>query len=274
MRDILLQANSHPEPTPEWAMEAMAALANLLDAKASLGVCQVHIPPVSSWLANTLLNVDGTIAAENSRSEENAQILVAAFKAILPQDRLGQCTVVECPGMVTPWQLAIRARTHDLTVVPVYGHAETRSVAEGLVFESGHPVLLLPHASAQRLDRVAVAWDGSSVAARALSDAMSLLHRASVVKIVQITGDKDLSKTAPVADVIRNLEWHGITAQSVNVPADGMDAAAALQSYCTGEGLDLLVMGAFGHSRAREFVLGGVTRSILDAPALPVLISH
>ncbi|WRD78772.1 universal stress protein (plasmid) [Sphingobium baderi] len=75
-------------------------------------------------------------------------------------------------------------------------------------------------------------------------------------------------------DAILNLEHHGINAEAVDIPLDGRDAAASLQSYCERDGRDLLVMGAFGHSRAREFLLGGVTRSILDGPRLPVFISH
>src|SRR3546814_11797643 len=92
-------------------------------------------------------------------------------KARVPSDQLGETFVINCPGTVTHWQLAVRARTHDLTVVPVYGHAETISVAAGLVFESGRPVLLLPEVTVPefKFDRIAVAWDGSSVAALALS---------------------------------------------------------------------------------------------------------
>src|SRR3546814_13160026 len=83
-----------------------------------------------------------------------------SFKARVPAYQHGETFVINCPGTVTHWQLAVRARTHDLTVVPVYGHAETISVAEGLVFESGRPVLLLPEVTVPefKFDRIAVAW--------------------------------------------------------------------------------------------------------------------
>src|SRR3546814_21093218 len=72
VRDILLQANTHPEPTPEWSIDRVRELAARLGARVSLGVCQVHIPRVSNWLANKLLNIDGMIAGENKKSAVNA----------------------------------------------------------------------------------------------------------------------------------------------------------------------------------------------------------
>ena len=276
VRDILLQANTHPEPTPNWAIGRAAELAERLGAQVSLGVCQVHIPPVSNWLANKLLNMDGIIAGENQKSAANGAALIEAFTAMIPAERLGETFTIDCPGMVTHWQLAVRARTHDLTIVPFYGHGETVSVAEGLVFETGRPVLLLPELAVPDLkfDRIAIAWDGSSVAARALAAALPLACAASSVTLVQITGEKDLSKAAAPADAVRNLKRHGIDAEAVEVALAGRDAATALQGYCEQDGRELLVMGAFGQSRAREFVLGGVTRSVLAGPKLPILLSH
>lgn len=276
VRDILLYANTHPEPTPDWAIDRVAELAGRLGAKASLCICQVQIPSVSNWLANKLLAMDDTIASENSKSAANAGNLARTFESRIPAGQLGETFVINCPGIVPHWQLAVRARTHDLSVVPVHGHAETVSVAEGLIFESGRPVLLLPEGTVPdlRFDRVAIAWDGSSVAARALSAAMPLARQAGSVTLVRITGEKDLSKAASSADAVRHLKCHGIDAEAVDVPLEGRDAAATLQSWCERDRRDLLVMGAFGHSRAREFVLGGVTRSILASPRLPVLISH
>src|SRR3546814_4713074 len=86
---------------------------------------------------------------------------------------------------------------------------------------------------------------------------MPLLRQASSVAIVQITGEKDLSKAADPAEAVRNLKLHGIAAEVVAVELEERDAATTLQAYCERDGRELLVMGAFGHSRAREFVLGG-----------------
>lgn len=191
-------------------------------------------------------------------------------------EQQGESFVVDCPGMVSAWQLAVRARAHDLTIVPYYGHAATASVAEGLIIESKRPVLLLPEptVSELRFDQIAIAWDGSSVAARAVADALPLCAQARSVAVVQITGEKELSKAASLAEVVRNLALHGIAADAAEIALEGRDAAATLQSFCERDGRELLVMGAFGHSRAREFVLGGVTRSVLDDPKLPILVSR
>jgi nucleotide-binding universal stress UspA family protein len=276
MRDILLQVNSHPEPAPDWAIEQSASIAARLRATLSLGVCQVHIPQASNWLANALLKIDRVIADENRKSAGNADALAEKFARLIAPDLNGGVFVVECPATISHWQFAVKARTYDLTVIPVYGHVQSAHFAEGVVFETGRPVLLLPEVQTRepKFDRIAVAWDGSRVAARALADAMPLLRQASSVSLVQITGEKDLSRTASLADLLRHLRLHGINAETVEKAIEDGDAGRTLQSHCLRDGRDLLVTGAFGHSRAREFVLGGVTRSILDDTKLPVLMSH
>lgn len=275
IRDILLQANSYAEATPVEAIERAQAAAALIGARLSLGVCRVHVPPVSNWLANKLLQADQIIAAENRRSEEQADALVQQFSAVVDESRRGEAFVIDCPGQVTHWALAKKARAYDLTIVPVHGHPAKPAMAEGLAFESARPVLLLPgEGAALKFERIIVGWDGSRVAARALADALPLCHQASSVALVTVTQDKDVGRDTPVADACRFLERHGITAEMVEVPAGGRDAGIALQAYREETKGDLLVMGAFGHSRAREFVLGGATRSVLDHPSCPVLLAH
>ncbi len=276
VRDIILQMNSYPEPTPNWALEASISLAKGCGAKLSVGVCQVHIPPVSNWLANKLINADGMIAGENHKSSENAKALLSQFSSTVGDDLAGEALLVECPGMVTHWQLAARACAYDLIIVPVYGHRETTAMAEGLVFESGRPVLLLPERDGGplRFDHIVIGWDGSRAVARALADALSFCRDAKKVTIATVTREKDLSKAAPIADVVRHLARHDIAAETIEIPADGSDAGLVLQSYCERSGSDLLVMGAYGHSRVREFVLGGATRSVFEDPKLPIFLSH
>ena len=276
LRDVILQMSSYPEPTPQWALEAALALAKTHGARLSAGLCVVHIPPVSNWLANKLVNADGMIAAENHKSQEQGAALLSMFSALVGDDDKGEALRIECPGTVTHWQLAARACAYDLIVVPAYGHAETRALAEGLVFESGRPVLVLPRRTevTKAFDHVVIGWDGSRAAARALSDAMCFARLAETVTVASVTGDKDLSKTAPSSDVVRHLARHGIAAEAQEVPVGDLDAGVALQDLCERIGGDLLVMGAYGHSRVREFVLGGATRSVLVAPSVPVLLSH
>lgn len=275
LRDIMVQMNSHPEPTPDWALHNAAALARTFGARLSVGVCQVHIPPVSNWLADMLVNANDLIIAENHKSAAHARTLLENFQGSVEKEVRGEALLVQCSSMVTHWQLARHARAYDLIVVPVYGHEQSIPVTEGLVFDAGRPVLLLTReASEGTFDHVVVGWDGSRASARALSDALYICRRAKSVKIASVTGDKDLASGTSVADVLRHLERHGIAAEAVTIPSDGRNAGDALQAYCREAGSSLLVMGAYGQSRIREFVLGGATRSVIEQPTLPVFLSH
>jgi nucleotide-binding universal stress UspA family protein len=276
IRDLLLQMNSYPEPTPAWAIAEGLALAERFDAKLSGALCHVHIPRISNYLADKLIHLNEAIAAENAKSNRNAGALLAEFASLVGPKRIGEQFLIECRSMVTPVEVAARARVHDLTIVPIYGHPEMQFVAEGLIFESGRPVLLLPNRGApgRGFDTVAVGWDGSSAAARALADALPVIAQAEAVRLVTITGDKTFEAHITPADACRHLAAHGVDAAIVEAPAAGLDAGSALLRHCAEEGADLLVMGAYGHSRAREFLLGGATQSVLAGATLAVLLSH
>jgi nucleotide-binding universal stress UspA family protein len=276
IRDILLQLSSYPERTPIWAIDAAVYLAERLDAKLSAGLCQVQIPDVSNFLSQLLVRSRDVIAVENDKSAENAIQLMLHFDQAVGPDRLGESVALVCPALVTPWQLSVRARLYDLTIVPVYGHPETSAIVEGLAFESGRPVLLLPPEglAGHRFDDIVIGWDGSRAAARALAEAIPICELATSVKVVAVAGEKDLPETSPPAEAVRHLSRHGISAQAVEVNAEGRGVGSTLRSYCRESGADLLVMGAYGHSRAREFILGGATREILHDQGLPVLMAH
>lgn len=276
IRDILLQLNSYPEPTPSWAIESAAYIAERLEAKLSIGLCEVHLPDVSNFLSQLLVRSRDVIAEENHKSSHNALELRRKFEALVKPDYAGETIRIDCPALATPWQLAARSRLYDFLIVPMYGHPETGSIAEGLIFESGRPVLLLPPEgmAGHRFDDVLIGWDGSRAAARALAEALNLCAHAKTVTVVTVAGDKDLSGTAPSADVVRHLSRHGVAAKCIEVPLNEGNAGKALTAYCRQSGADLLVMGAYGHTRAREFLLGGATRTVLAEPGLPVLMAH
>jgi nucleotide-binding universal stress UspA family protein len=276
IRDILLQLNSHPQPTPSWAVESAAYIAERLEAKLSIGLCEVRLPDVSNLLSELLIRSRELIAAENEKSALNARELRRKFETLVPAERAGESIRIDCPALATGWQLAARARLYDFLIVPVYGHPETVSIAEALIFESGRPVLLLPpeDLAGHRLNDVVVGWDGSRGAARALAEARDLLASARSVTVATVIGDKDLVGIAPAEEVVRHLSRHGVSAEAVEAPLEGGNAGEALTALCRRRGTDLLVMGAFGHTRAREFLLGGATRSALKNPGLPVLMAH
>lgn len=275
LRDILLQTGTYPEPTPEWAFTVASQIADQCGADLSLCVSNVIIPSIADPWANSLLGVDAMIAHENRKSADNVDVLRSLFDAAVPKTRRGNTVVLHSPGAVTPWGIAGEARTHDLVIAPAYGQDGAASTIEGLIFESGKPVLILPFTDQRmaQFQHVTVAWDGSRVAARTLADALPFCKQAATVSVVQVVGDKELPKSASLENVLGHLARHGVTAQSIEIARDG-SAAQTIFSHCEGTGSDLLVMGAFGHSRARQFILGGVTKSALDTPKLPILMSH
>jgi len=124
------------------------------------------------------------------------------------------------------------------------------------------------------LDVVGVAWDFSRAAARAVADAMPVLERAKIVRVVTITQEKTIDTKCSSAELIKHFACHGIEVVLDEEKAAGRTVGQTLQEYASAHGLDLLVMGAYGHSRMRDFILGGATKTIVAKPPLPVLLSH
>lgn len=147
-----------------------------------------------------------------------------------------------------------------------------------LLVSVGRPVLLVPHIGAYPHigDRVMVAWDSSRLATRAVNDALPLIAKAKkvVVMAVNPSGGAEGHGEIPSADICLHLARHGINAEAQHVFADDVDVGDILLSRAADMSIDLLVMGAYGHARWRELVLGGATRHMLDHMTMPVLMSH
>jgi nucleotide-binding universal stress UspA family protein len=171
------------------------------------------------------------------------------------------------------------ARRFDLSIV---GQAEPDKVApeeliaEGALFSSGRPVLVVPYIQkgGLKLGRVMVAWDGSRAAARAVADAMPLLGKAAAIDVVIVAEDRGSSDELPGADIAQHLARHRLKVDLRRIVAGDNDVASTLLSEAADASTDLIVLGAYGHSRLREFILGGVTRGILAAMTVPALMSH
>ena len=170
------------------------------------------------------------------------------------------------------------ARRFDLAVV---GQAQRDHIAsedltiEAALFESGRPVVVVPYIQKQglKLDRVIVGWDGSRTAARAIGDAMPFLERAGTVEVMVVAEERKRDEI-PGASVIAHLSRHGIAATLRQTAKGDISIENVILSYAADNAADFLVMGGYGHSRLREFILGGVTRGILSSMTLPVLMSH
>ena len=171
------------------------------------------------------------------------------------------------------------ARRFDLAVV---GQAEPDKagaqelVAEGALFSSGRPVVIVPYIqkAGLTLDRVMVCWDASRNAARAIADAMPFLKRARAIDVVIVASERLKSDEIPGADIGQHLARHGLKVEVKRIVAPDTDVASTILSHAADTSADFIVMGGYGHSRLREFILGGATRGILSAMTLPTLMSH
>ena len=171
------------------------------------------------------------------------------------------------------------ARRFDLAVV---GQAEPNKMApeelltEAALFESGRPVLIVPYIQKQevKLDRVMACWDGSRNAARAIADAMPFLERAKTIEVVIVANDPGKGDEIPGADIAEHLARHGLNVELDRLVSPDLDIADTLLSHAADSAADFMVMGGYGHSRLREFILGGATRGILGEMTLPTLMAH
>jgi len=170
------------------------------------------------------------------------------------------------------------ARRFDVAVVGQaqreHGAAEELMI-EGALFESGRPVIVVPYIQKQgfTVRHALVCWDGGRTAARAVADAMAFLKRAAVVEILVVAEPRKHDQVTG-ARLSEHLARHGVTIEVKRIAKGDVDVESAILSHVADTGADFLVMGGYGHSRLREFVLGGVTRSILTSMTVPVLMSH
>jgi nucleotide-binding universal stress UspA family protein len=174
-----------------------------------------------------------------------------------------------------------RARYADLTVVgPELLAAETLrdEVIEGILFFSGKPLLLIPEGSPTTLKpkRVMVAWDSRVEASRAVRESLEMLAAADDVRLVLVDPVEadDHHGAEPGADAAAYLAHHGAKVTVDRLPSSNHSVAEVLHQHAVDTSSELLVMGAYGHSRLRERIFGGVTKSMLDDPRLPVLMAR
>jgi nucleotide-binding universal stress UspA family protein len=192
-------------------------------------------------------------------------------------------------GILSEWQLdrgdlvgamRLHARYADLTVLGQgidlqNAPSDLAFLPEELALGVGRPVLVVPRYGTFETvgERVLIAWNGSREATRAVHDALPLLTRAAKVAVLSID-PHDSGSRVPSADITLHLARHGVSAEADSTVALDIAVGDVLLSRAADLGADLIVMGAYGHSRVREMVLGGATRHILQHMTVPVLMSH
>lgn len=191
--------------------------------------------------------------------------------------------LVTCKASDLPDEMALHARHVDMAVIGQPDQGEDgagpqHALLEELLFDTGRPLLIVPWAGRANPEpkTVMVGWDASGTAARALADALPILRRAKKVVVVVAIGDRlgDHGEE-PGADITLHLARHDIVSEARRIPL-GSDVGVAdlLLSQAADLGAEMIVMGGYHHSRLRESVLGGVTRTILETMTVPVLMSH
>jgi len=267
---------SYPEVVGDDAIGAAVAFAALLTARLEVTTFSVDIPRVSSGFGDYLVNVAGMVrAAEEKSRAECARLQGLVQKAAAAQQTVNVATRHVPLGAMTEAAVA-EARHYDLTLLP--WSAETgasQDLTQALVFGSGRPSVLVPPSPLpERLDHIAIAWDASRVAARALGDALPLLSAGGRISVLTVEDEKPLSGPDIAATLAAALQRRGLDATPVKVGLGSGRIAEALQQAALSHGAGLLAMGGYGHSRIRDFILGGATKGVLARLQLPVLLSH
>ncbi len=265
------------EGEPEQVGATNYALALAEAAKAKLNVA-IGVPPIIIPYEAPVPEVVLVNEAQNETLRADA----VAMQRRLESEGTRTGVVIETRIFADPYNpmqphFLNRARLSDVMIMqaPQKDAPLQRDLAIDLLMDGGAPLLLVPGAWKGKLPgRVLVAWDGSTAAARAVRDAMALLRSAAMVHVVAVTGEKDISRNASGAELAAHLSRHGCTVVVDVLPLEKAGVAATLATHARKTDADLLVMGGYGHSRLREFVLGGVTRDIFKLGQLPVLMAH
>ena len=249
------------------------------------GLYIVESVDIAGLMAPTGPDVAALASLEAIQEEHRAARRAAA-------DRLAGTfrSAAERAGIAAEWRLAegdasevatLTARYADLAILgqpdPEHPNLGTPS-PDAVLLGSGRPILVVPYIGGPEIigRRALVAWNASREAARAVNDAVPLLEEAENVTVLSVNPERGISGEGdlPAADIALHLARHGIKAEASYIVAEDIGVGDALLSRAADLGSDLIVMGGYGHSRLRELVLGGATRTVLRHMTVPVLMSH
>ncbi|SFZ80852.1 Universal stress protein family protein [Devosia enhydra] len=265
--DVLVPVLMYPDLPTLDSVSAGVRMGRLLGQGAQVLLVEAVLPRLEGHWGSRLVGVSGMAAELEAKQHEGAQALRQHLEAqaTVKMAQLSQAQILQA--------VSVAARTHDLAVVSVET-SQARELGQTLVFQSGRPVVLVPaQTDASRIDRIAIAWDGSRASARAVHDAMPWIRKASFITIVTAFDDKAIGRQT-IDHLQAYLGRHGLEAYAEDVSSGSNAVGTKLQNGAIRHGADLLVMGAFGHSRIRDFVLGGATEEVFQETKIPILMSH
>ncbi|MGV8830765.1 MAG: universal stress protein [Devosia sp.] len=275
--ECFLPVATFPDAASNAALSHGMAIATRLGVSFHAAIHEVEMMPVSTMLAGLAVNV----TAMSERAEADSKKAAKELAIWLKEQAAALKTpisiqAVNCPAEALIDQWLAPARTSDFTLVTAPQTEQQQAMVIDLIFGIGGPVLLVPDTATPDTKNafgVSIAWDGSRAASRAVRDAMPFLSAATDVSIIVIDDDKAIEGKS--ASALRHwLSQRGIAARLLTRSRGTVPVGDTLQAAALAAGADILVMGAYGHSRIREMVLGGATRSILEHARLPILTTH
>jgi nucleotide-binding universal stress UspA family protein len=278
IKDILLPLVGEPDAAAIAAIDKCVAVAGDIGARVTAMAVETEVTVRPKVTISS--DLENTATTEAARSVSNAHSLLRAFDTaanrfgVRNEQKLSRVATADIPA-----HFAQSARLKDLSLVPVRAHdGLSEKVVEALIFESGRPILLCPEELAAELpvafDNAVIAWDHSAPAARAVADALPMLQAAANVRIVTATDKITPAEQESGLALVSHLVEHGIKASFEAVKIDGSSVGKVFEAYVKAKAIDLLVMGAYRHSRLNEIVWGGATKTVIGRPPCWVMMSR
>jgi nucleotide-binding universal stress UspA family protein len=276
IKDVLLPLVGEPSEQATAAIDKCVAVSGDFGARVVALAIEQDIQVRPQAISPDL---DNTEMTEAVRSVTDARGLLRAFdRAAVRFGVRNEQTLQRLPASDIADTLADHARLADLSLLPMKQDGSSEKLAERLLFGSGRPVLICPEERAAELsvafDDVLIAWDHSAPAARAVADALPLLQSAATVRIITATDSKTPREVSSGSALVAHLAEHGIKAGFETVKIDGSSVGKVFEAHVRSHATDLLVMGAYGHSRLNEIIWGGATKTVIGRPPCWVMISR
>lgn len=258
------------------ALTAAAEIAEKFSAQPTALILALH-------LSSTYMDEEAPLSAvlqdlAGGASSHAAQLRRGLMAWLARAPRPFQVRDLAIERAVDDDKIVAHAQLADLTILGrATAHDRARqAMIEDVLFKSGRPVLLVPDRPIRQRswDTIVIGWNAKAEAVHAVAGAMPLLKRAKRVVIATVDAKKVEGVSAPGQDLAAYLLCHAIEAEVHNLDGLGRTEARALLNEAIAVDADMLVLGAYGHSRARELLFGGVTRELLAASSIPLLMAH
>ena len=278
IKDVLLPLVGDPGEAARAAVYKCVAICGDFGARVTAIAVEEEIAVRPKVLISS--DLDNASVAEAVRSVTDAQGFLKIFDGATASLRVrSEKDLRRIASSEIAATIVAAARLRDLSLVPVKSHHSfSEQLVERLLFESGRPIILCPEDLAPDLplllDDILIAWDGSAPAARAVGDALPILKAAEKVRIVTATDNAAAEEVRSGEALIEHLAEHDIEASFETVAIDGSSIGKVLEAHVRANRVDLLVMGAYHHSRLNETIWGGVTKTIIGQPPCWVMMSR